>query len=89
MTEHRPHDPAKRILHVVPPSKRVQGGGVLGFGCGTAMALILGLALYLPTTGGELLSIVLIALTGGVLAAKFGDSFFTWTLEKVRLLFWW
>ena len=73
----------------VPPARRVQGGGVLGFGCGTVMVLILCLALYLPTTGSELTWIVIIALAAGAVAAKFGDSFFTWTLEKVRWLFWW
>jgi hypothetical protein len=53
------------------------------------MALILGMALYLPSSSGEMIGIVVVALVAGGLAAKFGDSFFTWTLEKVRWLFWW
>ena len=69
--------------------KQAQGGGLLGFGCGTAMVFLLVAALYLPTTGRQLTVIALMALAAGALAAKFGDSFFTWTLEKVRWLFWW
>lgn len=67
----------------------VQGGGLLGFGCGSAMVFLFVAALYLPTTGRQLTVIALIALAAGGLAAKYGDSFFTWTLEKVRWLFWW
>lgn len=53
------------------------------------MMFLLCFALYLPTTGRALIVIVVIALVAGGLAARFGDSFFTWTLEKVRWLFWW
>jgi hypothetical protein len=68
---------------------RVEGGGLLGFGCGFMLALLVCVAIWLPTTRLEAAIILIVAVTIGVVAARYGDAFFTRALEKLRWIFWW
>lgn len=57
---------------------------MVGFGCGFLLALLVGVAIWLPTAKSELAILLLAAAIIGLVSARFGDAFFTKALEKLN-----
>ena len=66
----------------------VEGSRFLGFGC-AFLLVIAGLLTIVDFTSSFGLVFTLgLAVLAGILGAKYGDSFHTWLLEKLRFLWW-
>lgn len=60
--------------------RQVEGGGIVGFGCGflfVGMVALAGSIAYVPLTMTGWAIVVAVAIVGGLLAARYGDEFFT------------
>ena len=70
------------------PQPRVDGGGILGFGCAFVIVALVGVAVAGFHDSYSLAVVLALALVAGLLGAKYGDSFHAWVLSKLRW-FWW
>ena len=72
-------------MQPAPRKHTPQGGGGVGFGCGFILVGAIAYLSIVPLDRHGYLTVLVIALVGGWLAAKFGDPFFYW----ISRWWWW